>query len=82
MPCTSPVKTSINARSPKNWLGSTDENVLKLLSDLMAEVKGLADILENHTHPNTCACSQGADIAGISSDTDALKSRLDPIILD
>ncbi len=37
-------------QAPKTWIGSKEENVLELLSELMQVVKELADTLATHTH--------------------------------
>lgn len=73
-------------QSPKTWIGSKEENVLILLSELMNVVKELADTLANHTHsgvmvgPDTTkAPVQSSAISDHGSDSSGLKERLDPI---
>ncbi len=73
-------------QSPKTWIGSKQENVLILLSELMQVVKELADTLASHTHGGvmagpaaTAAPNQASDISDHSSDSAQLKARLDPI---
>lgn len=73
-------------RSPKTWLGSESENVLKLLSELMATVTELASTCAKHKHLGVMAgtASTGlpdiaADFTSKGSDATAQKSRLDPI---
>ncbi|WP_257293634.1 hypothetical protein [Endozoicomonas sp. YOMI1] len=67
-------------KSPKTWVGSDSENVLKILSDFMDDTAGALDILAGHTHPNVGSCSQGGAISGKSSSIKGSKSgRLDPI---
>nr|WP_254320840.1 hypothetical protein [Vibrio cholerae] len=73
-------------QSPKTWLGSKQENVLILLSELMQVVKELADTLATHTHggvmagpATTAAPNQASDISAHGSDSAQLKARLDPI---
>ncbi|ABQ18915.1 hypothetical protein [Vibrio cholerae] len=73
-------------QSPKTWLGSKQENVLILLSELMQVVKELADTLATHTHGGvmagpaaTAAPNQASDISDHGSDSAQLKARLDPI---
>ncbi len=73
-------------QSPKTWIGSRQENVLILLSELMQVVKELADTLASHTHGGvmagpaaTAAPNQASDISDHSSDSAQLKARLDPI---
>ncbi|AMG01961.1 TPA: hypothetical protein ACMDRY_000401 [Vibrio cholerae] len=73
-------------QSPKTWLGSKQENVLILLSELMQVVKELADTLASHTHggvmagpATTAAPNQASDISAHGSDSAQLKARLDPI---
>ncbi|MDV2381255.1 hypothetical protein Q5N63_03965 [Vibrio cholerae] len=73
-------------QSPKTWIGSKQENVLVLLSELMQVIKELADTLANHTHGGvmagpaaTAAPNQASDISDHGSDSAQLKARLDPI---
>ncbi|EGR4345403.1 hypothetical protein DDN10_04325 [Vibrio cholerae] len=73
-------------QSPKTWIGSKQENVLILLSELMQVVKELADTLASHTHGGvmagpaaTAAPNQASDISDHGSDSAQLKARLDPI---
>ena len=73
-------------KSPKTWIGSDGENVLKLLSELMATVSALANVCATHTHlgvaagpAKTAAPEQAGDFSGKASEADAQKSRLDPI---
>lgn len=73
-------------QSPKTWVGSKQENVLILLSELMQVVKELADTLASHTHSgilpgpsNTSAPVQAQTITGHGEDSNKLKGRLDPI---
>ncbi len=73
-------------QSPKTWIGSKQENVLILLSDLMQVVKELADTLATHTHGGvmagpaaTAAPNQASDISDHGTDSAQLKARLDPI---
>ncbi len=73
-------------QSPKTWIGSKQENVLILLSELMQVVKELADTLASHTHGGvmagpaaTAAPNQASDISYHGSDSAQLKARLDPI---
>jgi hypothetical protein len=67
-------------RSPKTWLGSDGENVLKLLSELMATVSALASTCASHTHPgiasgpgSTQPPNQAGDFNGKASEADAQK---------
>ena len=73
-------------QAPKTWIGSKQENVLILLSELMQVVKELADTLANHTHGGilpgggtTQRPNQSQAIVGHGEDSSKLKSRLDPI---
>ncbi|WP_351014995.1 hypothetical protein [Shewanella sp. AC91-MNA-CIBAN-0169] len=66
-------------RSPKTWIGSDGENVLKLLSELMATVSALASTCANHTHAHGATSDQASDFSGQSSQANAQKGRLDPI---
>jgi hypothetical protein len=79
-------QTNQRYRAPKTWIGSPDENVLRLLSELMQLVIDLCNILSSHTHSgvqpgggNTGAPVQSGDISGVGSDTGGVKGRLDGI---
>tara|TARA_R110002033_G_scaffold88809_1_gene138810 strand:- start:398 stop:1138 length:741 start_codon:yes stop_codon:yes gene_type:complete len=66
-------------RSPKTWIGSDGENVLKLLSELMATVSALASTSASHTHANGATPDQASNFSGQSTQANAQKGRLDPI---
>ncbi|MCW3171203.1 hypothetical protein [Shewanella subflava] len=66
-------------RSPKTWIGSDGENVLKLLSELMATVSALASTCASHTHANGATPDQASNFSGQSSQANDQKGRLDPI---
>ncbi len=71
-------------KAPKTWLGSQNENVLGLLSELMQLVISLCDILDGHTHTgddggSTSAPHQAGSISTVGSDTGSVKGRLDGI---
>lgn len=66
-------------RSPKTWLGSEDENVLKLLSELMGTVAELATICASHTHSTSPAPNEAGEFSGKASAAAAQKARIDPI---
>jgi hypothetical protein len=72
-------KTKFRSIAPKSWVGSSNENVLKQLSELMQLMINLCNILQSHTHPSVGACSQSAQVAQIGTDTGAVKTRLDGI---
>lgn len=73
-------------KSPKTWLGSESENVLTLLSELMATVSQLANTCATHKHlgvtPGT-GMTAAPDVASAftsqGSEATAQKARLDPI---
>lgn len=72
----------------KIWLGSEGENVLTILSELIAVVASIANTASSHTHGytdngsplNTKAPNQAGDFSGQKSSADAIKARLDPIV--
>ncbi|WP_375750961.1 hypothetical protein [Vibrio sp. HN007] len=73
-------------QAPKTWVGSKQENVLILLSELMQVVKELADTLASHTHSGvlagpatTAAPVQANAITEHGGDSNSLKERLDPM---
>jgi len=80
------AKIEQDHRSPKSWFGSEGENVLKLLSELMATVTKLANTSASHTHggissgPGTTAPpTQAGTFTGHGNEATAQKARLDPI---
>jgi len=71
-------------KSPKTWIGSQDENVLQLLSELMQLTIDLANLLASHTHTGdsggaTSQPIQSSSISGNGSSVGAVKVRLDGI---
>ncbi|MCU8073875.1 hypothetical protein [Shewanella sp. SM29] len=66
-------------RSPKTWLGSDSENVLKLLSELMATVNALATTCASHKHGSSPAPNEASDFSSQASQANNQKGRLDPI---
>ncbi|WP_456297319.1 hypothetical protein M1D72_14185 [Vibrio sp. AK197] len=73
-------------QAPKTWLGSKEENVLVLLSELMQVVKELADTLATHTHSGvapgnamTQPPAQASAMTNHGTQSSELKTRLDPI---
>ncbi|MFA0054952.1 hypothetical protein [Vibrio echinoideorum] len=73
-------------QAPRTWIGSKEENVLILLSELMQVVKELADALASHTHSGvmagpatTKAPVQASAITSHGKDSLALKKRVDPM---
>jgi hypothetical protein len=79
-------KVKFRSIAPKSWVGSSNENVLKQLSELMQLVINLCNILETHTHSgvqagggNTAAPVQASNIAGVGTGTGSVKTRLDNI---
>jgi hypothetical protein len=80
------ASTEQEYKSPKTWIGSDGENVLKLLSELMATVSELANVCASHTHSGvaagtakTAAPDQAGDFSGKASEAEGQKGRLDPI---
>ncbi|MEE7625428.1 hypothetical protein V3O24_04580 [Methylobacter sp. Wu8] len=72
-------KVKFRSIAPKSWVGSSNENVLMLLSAQMQLIINLCNILASHTHPSVGACSQGAQVSQVGMDTGAVKTRLDGI---
>lgn len=66
-------------RSPKTWLGSESENVLKLLSELMATVSALATTCAGHKHGTSPVPNEASDFSSQASQANNQKGRLDPI---
>lgn len=71
--------TKLLMTAPKTWIGSDNENVLRILSELMQLVINLCNTLATHTHPSVGACDQAATINSVSTSTSGIKTRLDNI---
>jgi hypothetical protein len=71
--------TEQSHKAPKTWIGSDGENVLRIVSELHAQVKTLTDVLSSHTHPTTGAITQGVQVTAIGTAVSAIKERLDGI---
>lgn len=66
-------------KAPKTWVGSDTENVLRILSELMAQVISLANTLASHTHPSVGVISQASSVTAVSTAVTGIKTRLDGI---
>lgn len=66
-------------RAPKTWIGSDSENVLKLLSELMATVSALASSCAGHIHGSSPAPNVAGEFSSQSNQATAQKARLDGI---
>jgi hypothetical protein len=72
----------------KVWLGSEGENILTILSELIAVVANIANTASNHIHEytdngtplKTKKPDQSGEFSGQKSNADDLKTRLDPIV--
>lgn len=73
------ASTEQEYKSPKTWLGSDSENVLKLLSELMATVKALATSCANHNHGSGPVPNQASEFTSQASQAGNQKGRLDDI---
>jgi hypothetical protein len=66
-------------KSSKTWLGSEDENLFSMVSELAQLIVDMADNLASHSHPTVGANSQGAAATSISKKIAAVKNRIDGI---
>lgn len=66
--------------APLSWVGSSDENIFRLLSEQMEIIIDLCEVLRTHTHPDAGVINQAAGVTTALNATTALKNRLDPII--
>lgn len=74
------ASTEQEHKSPKTWIGSDGENVLKLLSELMQTVKDIATEVASHKHSPTMGPPLTAStFTSKASEAGAQKTRLDPI---
>ena len=66
-------------KSPKTWLGSDNENVLRIVSEFMDTTAQALEELAGHTHlPNGLPNVKGA-VEGKAGDIEGMKGRLDSI---
>jgi hypothetical protein len=65
--------------APKSWIGTSEENALRLMSELAHLVIQMANVLATHTHPDAGVINQGSQVANISTLTTAIKGRIDGI---
>ena len=74
------ARSSQALRSPKTWIGSDQENLLAIVSELAEAVADTLDVLATHTHagPGTPP-DQAANVTAQSQALQAIKSRLDAI---
>ncbi len=69
-------------KSPKTWIGSDKENVLKILSDSLDVMQSALNTISKHTHSSgkVPAPDQSGDISKFAGEIGSNKSsRLDPI---
>lgn len=72
----------------KIWFGSESENVLNILSELIAVVANIANTASSHTHPytdngtplNTKAPNERSAFSGRKGSADSIKARLNPMV--
>jgi hypothetical protein len=62
------------------WLGDNSVNALQILADLIKVVSDTNKTLAAHIHPPGEPPAQKGDFTGYKSKSDALKSKLDPIV--
>lgn len=65
--------------APKSWIGTGEENALRLMSELAQLVIQMANVLATHTHPDAGVINQGGQITTLSTATAAVKTRIDTI---
>lgn len=78
------AKTAARMKSPKVWVGSDSENLLRIVEDLLSAVIDLANVLAVHQHIRsggpTTAPVETAQITEAATQVSDIKSRLTPII--
>lgn len=74
-------KTQQAHRAPQSWIGSNDQNLFELVSQLMQLVADLCDVLSSHTHPDAGVINQSAEVAAIGGDVGDVKAVVDGIKL-
>lgn len=65
--------------APKSWIGTSEENALRLMSETAQLVIQLATILATHTHPSTGQITQSSQVSNIGTSMGAVKTRIDTI---
>lgn len=67
-------------KSPKTWVGSDSENLLRILQDFMQTTSEALGVIASHTHAQGPAPDQTGQIAGFGTTVASQKAdRLDPI---
>jgi len=81
-------KVNQTYKAPLTWIGSDSENLLRIVSELKAEVISLCNILKTHTHGGvttgggtTAIPTQTSNINTVGTEVTAIKARLDAIKL-
>ncbi len=65
--------------APKSWIGNSNENALRLMSELAGLVIDMANILASHTHPSTGQITQSSQVSSVGSSVGDVKARIDVI---
>lgn len=66
--------------APVVWIGSDSINVAQLMLDTLDVVKQLAELTASHTHSNTGAPTNAADIRSAGTKADTLNGKYSPVI--
>lgn len=66
--------------APVVWIGSGSINVAQLMLDTLDVVKQLAELTASHTHSNTGAPTNAADIRSAGTKADTLNGKYSPVI--
>jgi hypothetical protein len=72
-------KVSQKHTAPLSWVGSENENLFKMVSEVSAQLKSLSTTLSSHTHPSVGVITQATHVAQVATDTQAIKTRIDGI---
>ena len=66
--------------APVVWIGSGSINVAQLMLDTLDVVKQLAELTASHSHSNTGAPTNAADIRSAGTKADTLNGKYSPVI--
>jgi hypothetical protein len=75
-----PVAIQQQIIAPVVWIGSDAINVAQLMLDTLDVLKQLAEQTASHTHSNTGAPTNAADIKGTGTHADNLAGKYSPVI--
>ncbi|PHN24124.1 hypothetical protein AO393_17255 [Pseudomonas syringae pv. syringae] len=75
------TKESQRLQAPKNWVGSAEVNIFKIVCDLLELVHDMNTQIAAHTHGQTTAPNNSLAFIGCAGEVKLLFSKLSPTVL-